>query len=73
MWYASSAARTCGANRSGSEYTAIVRIPRSRADLTIRTAISPRLATKRERIKEFVESERDRSSMFYTILTKTCK
>src|SRR5512139_528504 len=44
---ATSAARTWGAPRSASEYTATVRRPRSRAALMIRSAISPRLATSR--------------------------
>src|SRR5699024_6295668 len=41
---ASSAARACGASRSGSAYTATLGNPASRAALATRTAISPRLA-----------------------------
>lgn len=44
---ASSQARTCGASRSASENTAIVRRPMARAVRAIRTAISPRLAISR--------------------------
>src|SRR5579884_3453837 len=46
MQYASSAARTCAASRSASEYTAIVRMPISWHAAITRMAISPRLATK---------------------------
>src|SRR5512138_3342457 len=44
--YASSAYRTCNALRSASEYTATVSIPSSRQARMMRTAISPRLATR---------------------------
>src|SRR5580693_3196719 len=46
MRTAVSAARTCGAPRSASEYTATVRRPASRAERSTRMAISPRLATR---------------------------
>src|SRR5512141_1257553 len=45
MGYASSAARTWGARRSASEYTATEAIPSSRHARVIRSAISPRFAT----------------------------
>src|SRR3954468_4318655 len=47
MRTATSAARTCGASRSASEYTATVRRPSRCADRITRTAISLRLATSR--------------------------
>src|SRR6185503_11719158 len=46
MGYASSAARTCGAVRSQSEYTATGDSPISRHARMMRTAISPRLAMR---------------------------
>src|ERR1700745_1201018 len=45
-----SAARTCAADRSASEKTATVEIPRSRQDRIMRQAISPRFATRSLRI-----------------------
>src|SRR6185437_2999423 len=50
MRTASSASRTCRAEESASEYTAIVRMPMRRAVRKMRQAISPRLATRRLRI-----------------------
>src|SRR5579871_1540563 len=46
MRTASSAATTCAAFRSASEYTATVRIPMARAVRMTRSAISPRLAIR---------------------------
>src|SRR5579863_10520850 len=46
MQTASSAKRTCRLWRSGSEYTATVRIPSSLQAQTMRRAISPRLAMR---------------------------
>src|SRR6185437_7487760 len=50
MRIASSASRTCRAEASASEYTAMVRMPMRRAVRKMRHAISPRLATRRLRI-----------------------
>src|SRR5438876_7427520 len=46
MRYAVSASATCSASASASEYTAIVRMPSRRQVRKMRTAISPRLATR---------------------------
>src|SRR5262245_7092187 len=46
MRSARSAARTCGALASASEYTATGRMPNCRQARMIRSAISPRLATR---------------------------
>src|SRR5439155_6575766 len=49
---ARSAAATCGARRSASEYTAMVSMSSSRQARIIRSAISPRFAMSRRRITE---------------------
>src|SRR5690625_7573610 len=48
MYTASSAAATCGAARSASEYTTILRMAWARHARAIRMAISPRLAINTE-------------------------
>src|SRR5581483_5331543 len=52
-----SARRVCKAVRSASEYTATVEIPISRHERMMRTAISPRLATRTRISQKELHSE----------------
>src|SRR6185295_11932319 len=62
---ASSAMRTARDARSASEYTATLRMPASRSARTIRTAISPRLATRTLPNMNVDCSRRDRSKTLF--------